>query len=58
MPDDRFAVKFIPECIGLIGGKEVAVEAKELLLEKYRKQWETDMSEARREQLQQQIGAT
>lgn len=58
LPDDCFAVKFLYKATGVIGGKEVAVEAKEILLEKYRAQWATDMTEAKREQLRKQIGDT
>ncbi len=58
LPGDRYAVKLIPKAIGLIGGKEVAIEAKELMLQKHWTQWEKEMSEARREQLREQIGAT
>lgn len=58
LADALYAVKMITRATGAIGGKEVAAEAKEIQLAKYRAQWEEELSEARRENLRQLIGET
>jgi hypothetical protein len=56
--DETFAVKFLYKPLGIIGGKEVGVEAKQIMLKKYLEQWETEMSDSRREALRERIEST
>lgn len=50
-----FAVKFIQKPAARIGGKEVAIEAKELIIESLRKQLENTTDEAKRAYILEQI---
>lgn len=51
----KAVIKRITLPAGIIGGKEVGVESKELTIQKLRKRWETETNTARREALEQQI---
>ena len=57
-PDDaEYAIKFIKKASGRIGGKEVAIEAKESNIASLQKQLDKTTDEAKRQGLQEQIAA-
>ena len=57
-PDDaEYAIKFIKKASGRIGGKKVAIEAKESSIASLRKQPDKTPDEAKRQGLQEQITA-
>lgn len=57
-PDDaEYAIKFIKKASGRIGGKEVAIEAKESSIASLQKQLDKTTDETKRQGLQEQITA-
>ena len=57
-PDDaEYAIKFIKKASGRIGGKEIAIEAKESSIASLQKQLDNTTDEAKRQGLQEQITA-
>lgn len=57
-PDDaEYAIKFIKAASGRIGGKEVAIEAKESSIASLQKQLDKTTDETKRQGLQEQITA-
>lgn len=57
-PDDtEYAIKFIKKASGRIGGKEVAIEAKESSIASLQKQLDKTTDEAKQQGLQEQITA-
>lgn len=55
--DAEYAIKFIKKASGRIGGKEVAIEAKESSIASLQKQLDKTTDEAKRQGLQEQITA-
>ena len=55
--DAQYAVKFILKASALIGGKEVAVEAKEETIKSLEKQLAKETDEQKRQAMQEQIAA-
>lgn len=54
--DDLYAVKFLLKPTAIIGGKEVAVESKQIMRDKLIVKWQVETSASKRESLAQQIG--
>ena len=55
--DAEYAIKFIKKASGRIGGKEVAIEAKESSIASLQKQLDKTTDETKRQGLQEQITA-
>ena len=53
----RYAIKFLTKPTAIIGGKEVAVESKQIMLDKLIAQWQAETSETKRGNLEQQIAS-
>lgn len=57
-PDERWAIKFVTPCAGTLGGKEVAVEAKEQTIATLTEAIADADTETEKDSLQEQIDAT
>lgn len=55
--DDVYAIKFITLPAGTIGARQVAIEAKQKMIESLRAEYEKETDEAKKEQIQSQIEA-
>ena len=58
VPNAKYVIRFMQKAAGVIGGKEVAIEAKQASIARWEKQLETAISEATIKSLQEQIAET